>query len=76
MTFVDDMDEIKQELIDIVTESLNTGLKYGVITKEQYIESMREVNDMKNDSPEEIRALVNLLIEDHEQSAFENGDKP
>lgn len=67
---MNDMDENKQELIDIVTGSLNTGLKYGVITKEQYIESMREVNDMKNDSPEEIRVLVNLLIEDREQKEY------
>lgn len=74
MIVTDEIEELKQELVDIVNRSLNIGLKHGVITKAQYMESIREVNDMQNDSPEEIRALVQLLIENREQREFENGD--
>lgn len=57
------MDEdarIKKELSDVIVRSLMIGLQNGHITKTEYMSYMQEVKDMQNDSPEDIRQLVEL----------------
>ncbi len=55
------MDKTKNELMGIVMKSLVIGFQSGHITKEQYHAYLQEVRDMQNDSPEEIRSLVELI---------------
>lgn len=63
------MDKAKRELIGIVMNLLSMGFKGGHITKEEYAQYMQEVKEMQQDSPEEIRALVELMIEERRENS-------
>ncbi|WP_134705147.1 hypothetical protein [Ammoniphilus sp. YIM 78166] len=66
---MDEEARIKKELADVIVRSLMIGLQNGHITKAEYVSYMKEVKDMQNDSPEEIRQLVELSAEERRKKS-------
>jgi hypothetical protein len=65
---MDEEARIKKELSDVIVRSLMIGLQNGHITKTEYASYMQEVKDMQNDSPEDIRQLVELSAKERRKA--------
>jgi hypothetical protein len=59
--------DIKKSLTELITHSLALGYKHGVYTKEEFIQYMKEVKEMQNDSDELIRDIVSAYSEMKEE---------